>query len=72
MADMKEMVAAHLANVAREIVQLNEKKQIIDAEIVKLQQYLTEGKQTLEAQENSNVENPIPQSQTFLGDSYGK
>ena len=47
-------------------------KQIIDAEIVKLQQYLTEGKQTLEAQENSNVENPIPQSQTFLGDSYGK
>ena len=38
MADMKEMVAAHLANVEREIVQLNEKKQIIDAEIVKLQQ----------------------------------
>lgn len=72
MADMKEMVAAHLANVEREIAQLNEKKQLIEAEIVKLQQYLAEGKQTLEAQENSKVETSIPQSQTFLGDSYGK
>jgi uncharacterized protein YaaN involved in tellurite resistance len=70
MASLKEMAEAHLLNVQREIQQLNERKATIDQEIERLSSYLEDGKQTLE--ESNQVESPIPQSQTFLGDNYGK
>jgi len=70
MATLQEMAEAHLLNVQREIQQLNERKATIDQEIERLSSYLEDGKQTLE--ESNQVESPIPQSQTFLGDNYGK
>ena len=70
MATLQEMAEAHLLNVQREIQQLTERKETIDKEVERLSSYLQDGKQTLE--ESGNVESPIPQSQTFLGDSYGK
>ncbi|MQF98074.1 MAG: hypothetical protein FI729_00890 [SAR202 cluster bacterium] len=70
MATLKEMAEAHLLNVQREIQQLNERKAAIDQDIARLASYLDEGKKTLE--EDIQVESPIPQSQTFLGDNYGK
>ena len=70
MATLKEMAEAHLLNVQREIQQLNERKAAIDQDIARLAGYLEEGKKTLE--EDIQVESPIPQSQTFLGDNYGK
>ena len=75
MATLKEMAEAHLINVQREIQQLTERKVSIDQEIEKMNSYLIEGKQTLgeEEEESSNqVESTIPQSQTFIGDNYGK
>ena len=69
-ATLQEMAEAHLLNVNREIQQLTERKDTIDKEIARLSSYLQDGKQTLE--ESSKVESPIPQSQTFLGDNYGK
>lgn len=47
MPSMAEMVEAHLANVQREIANLNERKVAIDAEIKRLEDYITEGKATL-------------------------
>ena len=70
MATLKEMAEAHLLNVQREIKQLNERKAAIDQDIARLTSYLDEGKKTLE--EDIQVESTIPQSQTFLGDNYGK
>ena len=70
MATLKEMAEAHLLNVQREIQQLNERKAAIDKDIARLASYLDEGKKTLE--EDIQVESTIPQSQTFLGDNYGK
>ena len=70
MATLQEMAEAHLLNVQREIQQLTERKETIDKEVERLSSYLQDGKQTLE--ERGNVESPIPQSQTFLGDNYGK
>ena len=70
MATLKEMAEAHLLNVQREIQQLNERKAAIDQDIARLASYLDEGKKTLE--EDIQVESTIPQSQTFLGDNYGK
>jgi hypothetical protein len=72
MASLKDMAEAHLLNVQREIQQLQERKTSIDQEIERLSSYLTEGKQTLEQQNTVNVEQTVPQSQTFLGDNYGK
>ena len=70
MATIEEMAEAHLLNVQREVQKLNEQKVQIDQEISRLTSYLEEGKKTLE--ESNQVESPIPQSQTFLGDNYGK
>ena len=72
MASLKDMAEAHLLNVQREIQQLNERKVSIDQEIERLSSYLAEGKETLEQQNTVNVEQTVPQSQTFLGDNYGK
>tara|TARA_Y100001973_G_C5202978_1_gene339235 strand:- start:3687 stop:3905 length:219 start_codon:yes stop_codon:yes gene_type:complete len=72
MASLKDMAEAHLLNVQREIQQLNERKASIDQEIERLSSYLAEGKETLEQQNTVNVEQTVPQSQTFLGDNYGK
>ena len=47
MATMVEMVEAHLANVQREIVNLQERKVTIDKEIERLTEYLNEGSATL-------------------------
>ena len=70
MATLKEMAEAHLLNVNREIQQLTERKETIDKEIERLSSYLQDGKKILE--ESRKVESPIPQSQTFLGENYGK
>lgn len=70
MATIEEMAEAHLLNVQREVQKLNEQKAQIDQEISRLASYLEEGKKTLE--ESNQVESQIPQSQTFLGDNYGK
>lgn len=75
MATLQEMAEAHLLNVNREIQQLTERKATIDQEIERLSSYLQDGKQTLEESGKAESPNPdpaIPQSQTFLGDNYGK
>jgi len=73
-ATLKEMAEAHLLNVQREIQQLTERKVSIDQEIERMKSYLIEGNQTLgeEEEESNQVESTIPQSQTFIGDNYGK
>lgn len=47
MTTMEEMVEAHLANVQREIVNLQERRSAIEQEIDKLEKYLAEGKEVL-------------------------
>lgn len=59
-----EMAEAHLANVQREIVSLNERKAAIDAEIAKLENYLQEGRTTVGAEVAKQQEvspPPVPQ-----------
>lgn len=59
MPSMIEMVEAHLLNVQREIGNLNERKNAIDKEIEKLQQYLQEGHNTLlESRSVAKVQQP--------------
>lgn len=59
MPSMIEMVEAHLLNVQREIGNLNERKNAIDKEIEKLQQYLQEGHNTLlESRNVAKVQQP--------------
>lgn len=53
MPSMVEMVEAHLMNVQREIGNLHERKNAIDKEIEKLQQYLQEGQVTLLESKNA-------------------
>lgn len=56
MATMIEMVEAHLINVQREIANLTEKRNALEKEIEKLQQYLREGQGTLlEAKNTTQV-----------------
>lgn len=47
MASVVEMAEAHLANVQREIGNLNQRKAEVEAEIGRLTAYLEEGKVTL-------------------------
>lgn len=61
MASMADMVEAHLMNVQREIGNLNERKNAIDKEIEKLQQYLQEGQTTLLEYRSAIVAKPVQQ-----------
>lgn len=59
MPTMAEMVEAHLMNVQREIGNLLERKNAIDKEVEKLQQYLQEGQNTLlESRSVAKVQQP--------------
>ncbi len=68
MASILEMAKSHLLNVEREIVKLQESKGQIDAEIARLGEYLTEGKQAIQREEALSVApavtpegpNPVP------------
>tara|TARA_A100001515_G_scaffold98096_1_gene78952 strand:+ start:1826 stop:2044 length:219 start_codon:yes stop_codon:yes gene_type:complete len=66
MPSMAEMVEAHLMNVQREIRTLQERKVAIDAEIEKLEGYLTEGSATLtESTSTQEVKQDAPASTVF-------
>jgi hypothetical protein len=47
MISIVEMVEAHLVNVQRELVTLNERRLSVEKEVEKFQQYLQEGQATL-------------------------
>jgi predicted nucleic acid-binding Zn-ribbon protein len=56
MPTMAEMVEAHLMNVQREVSNLNDRRNAIEKEIEKLQQYLQEGQATLlEAKSTTSI-----------------
>lgn len=59
MLSVQEMAEAHLLNVQREIVALNERKKQIDVDLEKLNQYLEEGVKTMkEVQGTSGASSP--------------
>ncbi len=75
MATMVEMVEAHLINVQREIVNLTERRNAVEKEIEKLQQYLQDGQSTLlEAKNTTQVKQQSVMPSIFnpVGEFNGK
>jgi len=75
MPTMAEMVEAHLMNVQREVSNLNDRRNAIEKEIEKLQQYLQEGQATLlEAKNTTQVKQQSVMPSIFnpVGEFNGK
>ena len=56
MATLKEMAQAHLLNVQQQINDLEAQKQRIDQDIQALSDYLQQGAETLDAEDNGSEE----------------